>query len=221
MRKLGLSLLVIGGSVFFLCIFALALTGCAVDPGTTPLYVPDIDEPIDGPPFSEKLKGVWVLLDDNMPSYTVTSDEVVCQTGTLHDWVVLVDPWIKGDRVFLEGKNHPVEFFFRDQLVEAEGPIYRILPGSRSYKEADPSGEIIVPDQYNWSGHRGGEFPYLMGTTLRVKDNLPGRIYLTNDEVPAEWIKDGNWIHFFHREDVVLLNPECLPEVIPPAKMKG
>lgn len=216
MSKFGLGLLTIGGGVFFLVLVSFALTGCAADPGT-PLFVPDFE---NGNVVTERLEGVWVLRDDNTPSYTVAGDyeQGVCPTGVLHDWVVLVNPPADGDKVFLEGKEPP-QFFYRDQLVLAEYPIFEVKKLARSYKEAGAVGEISVADEHDWFPD-GEQSVFLIETSLRIKDNYPGRVYLCNDEVPSEWIKDGNWVHFFRREDVVLLNPDFPPEVIPREKLK-
>lgn len=221
MKKKALSMVwSVGGGVLFLVALAIWLSGCAGgEAEAKPLFVPEFSE--DRPPM-ERLAGVWVLRDDNTPSYTVSGDyeQAVVPTGILHNWIVLVEPCVFKDQVYsgreTEGKN-PI-FFFRDQLALEETPVYKVRPGALSYKEASSSGEVSVPDDYDW-GERGGTFPYLVGTTLRIKDNNPGRIYLTDDEVPVDWIRDGGWTHFFRREDVTLLNPECLPENIPPGKM--
>lgn len=163
---------------------------------------------------AETLEGAW-LLEPNTPSYVEIAGKVV-KSGIVYDLAVLANPAIKGDRVYRDIGDG--SFFYRDQLTLAMTPIFKILPGAKSFKEDPIGGRAPVGelDGYDWSLYCGGQFPYLFGTTLRLKDSRPDRIYLTDDE----FVGDKNWSHYFNREDLVLLNPSCLPEKIPESKLK-
>ncbi|MFA6551465.1 MAG: hypothetical protein WCV41_02990, partial [Patescibacteria group bacterium] len=64
-------------------------------------------------------------------------------TGIQTDYVVLVNPKINKDRVYIPAEKMPERirnqraFFFIDTLKKVEGRVYRIKPDVKSYMVAD------------------------------------------------------------------------------------
>jgi|GEM_PF-2797366 hypothetical protein len=184
--------------------------GCAsmVESSPRALIVPELATVTP----SETLEGVWTLKKHDTPTYEIlpliSGPSYPVETGVVRDFIFLIDPPIVGDKVYLEDET----FFFLDQLKKEENPVFELREGILSYHIETNEGsseEFIIEDDYDWDCQYGGEFPYIMGIPLenRLKDGRTDRIYLDAQEVPLPWIEQGDWVHFFRREDLKLLNP--------------
>lgn len=143
------------------------------------------------------LRGVYVLKEPNSPSW-FKSDAIIT-SGVSHDFVLLVNPLLKGDRVYpQEGLLGGVKegwFFFIDQLKKVDDPIYKIKVDAKVYKYLAGERKFDLSEE-------GGLYPYLWSPKTGAGGE---RIYLNNDVLTvSDNAGDNYWIR---REDLVLINP--------------
>lgn len=144
------------------------------------------------------LKGVYVLRDTNTPSWMEDGGDTKF-SGIHHDFVLLVNPLVKGDKVYpregILGSMEEGWFLFAEQLEKVDDSIYKIKPDAVVWKSS------LGPIVHDLS-EEGGLYPYLWDPKVGTGGE---RVYLNNDVLAlSDNTGDNYWIR---REDLILINP--------------
>jgi len=165
--------------------------------------------------------GVWCVEGPNTRSFLECKIDAqgtlgIGLTGIHHDWAVLVNPTIVGDKVYFTDEMMTIDykdkhsdsrpFFYKEQLTQPKA-AYRIKPGAKMYLQKDM--EASREDQVDLGEREHTSNQYLIDPPT-IMGNATPKVFL-------DWVKVFNGEqadpknpnpatdHFYFRHDVELI----------------